>query len=288
MKQFLARLGAMTMSMFLVVSCTLSEKDAPEQEEQQLQLKSISMFGAQLCSFSYDSQNRLIRYHDGLFESTITVKYDGDAPTEIVWEDSDGTTIFNNIRRVSSTGFISSFDEIETYHGQTYTDHLTLDYDVYGHLTSIKYDDGETTTYNWTNQSGKYILESVVEDETTFQQFEYSDVVANKHLQWVTVWGIMGGLEMTGLFGNAPELLISSGVEVDGDDVYSLGFDYRLNTSGYISKVYFKDYEEEITLNFEYTAMSSRSMDDILTPSTGNSPRMHRRFANPFKISNHK
>lgn len=220
-----------TASLFLV-SCTVSEPDAPSGNPEALRLKALSSYGVTLMSIDYDSQNRVTAINYGN-EETYEFTYQGNSrvPVEIVnteyeeiWDDNSqkdvrgvsGIDTWTDIRATADGCYIASCTSREWQRNSddanaTLVTYMTFLYDSDGHLTHTTETDNEGTLgreYNWQDGLLKSWTDTDDQDVES-AKYEYSDI-DNVNLQWDPNNGMLGPLSVTGLFGKAPSKFFKS------------------------------------------------------------------------------
>lgn len=258
-------------------SCTISDKNNEPTEPGSAKLKTISLYGTVMTSYSYDSNGRLTNIGDLMTGSRIKISYspftmvyegyhdeyfDTATPTEkITWSNiqtnSDGYMISANLRseeyNYDSWGNTEYIDEGVS----TYT------YDSEGHLLSIQnnFTDGDVEVSSFTWENG--LLTRMILDEDDFQIFTYENALPNVNYQWIPYWGDLVYF-CSGLMGKAPSKYISTIEDYYGNQLENyVDYHYSLNEGGYVSQLQTlvdTDGTEYIKFSFNYE--STRAFED--------------------------
>ena len=269
----------------LTVSCTLQDPDFTNKEAPRL--SSIKVFGSPMYTMTYNKEGKATQYTDYLVGQQITVSYnplememvtldswyDGEADKEVsyVSERIKMTDIVCNGQGyvVSFTGTATEYDQDGSVSSRDVTRDV-FEYDADGHLLQVRSDEGESMRLVWKDGCLVQMTEigSAGKNEDTVVHFE-CEGPENKWGQWVPWWPVLGGLQMTGMFGKAPSRLISRAWTFDSPDDGSDSFNdeamtfyYRMNGFGQIASFQmFEDSgEEDLSLAFIFNYGTSANL----------------------------
>ena len=239
----------------LVVSCASNKKTETAEEEQPKLplLESMTYEGYKEYSLKYDDKDRVIEYNDNNLHCVFEISYD---PVKIKISyftiDENGDMKVNAVQDIydavlNNAGFITAY---KTQYATGDMDptvkygSVELTYNSDNRLTEMRYSSGDTIGLEWDKDGG---LSKVCTPEYDMT-YTHSET-PNKSNQWNPLWYVCAGLEMTGLIGNPPSVLVDSGVQTFKNGVNSTAnFEYKLKENKLINEIIFRedDFEPKV------------------------------------------
>ena len=218
-------------------SCRLSDPEGIENPDaESTRLTSISLYGMDLVSYSYDDSGRLSHISDRINDIEMDFGYD-PATITITESEYGGYTcrsIWSDIT-FNSDGSIAQWKDSEYDYDPNSNEWIfdcdysqSCTYDNDGHLVRI--DNGDDySLITW--EAGD--IKTIISDEESLTVL--SNNLNNKTGQWSAFWAPMFVYGTTGLFGKAPEHLPARFYGTLDDGEYDIEFAYQLNSFGMIA-----------------------------------------------------
>lgn len=262
---------AVSVAVSLMSACTVSEPDINKDSTPGGKLQSISILGTNFIVMKYDNAGRLTDIQDWLGGTKLQISYN---PLIIVCEEANSSydgeewnvytqyiDIYEDIT-LNSDGYITSMKTREQsldWSGDVKNEDISyqrLEYDADGHLVrSYDIEDGPDSGihYEWNSGLLNRIVVGGGDDIERVFTYEYSQY-SNPTFQWTPLWDDLGLYRLTGFFGKAPSRFVSKVTQTNSwGDIEEASFGYTLNSAGQISKMWFRDYDNEsMSFNFQY------------------------------------
>lgn len=238
-----------------VMSCSNKNSGISMEEEKEKKplMESLTYEGYKEFSFKYNSGDSLIEYCDNNLHSLFEISYNPlKVKISYLEPNENGDLEISSVQDIydavlNDAGCLISFKYQYTNGGEDPTVNygsVDLSYNSDNRLTEMIYSTGETVRLEW-NAEGSLLKASTSEYDITYTP----SVIPNTYNEWNPLWYSCGGWEMTGLLGNAPSMLIDSGVQTFKNGVNSSArFEYKLKEDKLIEEITFweDDFEPKV------------------------------------------
>ena len=251
---------AFTLFSVAIMSCTSNSyaQTAPGVDKSDHEILALSVGDDPVYSFEYDSEGRLVKYADYMMLEIIEISYEPILTLKVYYPDTPQDDLaavekYMDIFNVELndqnciTYYKSRYYGLDEEGQPSFWDNDTsLEYDDNGRLILLSSSSG--TSFEIIYDADGRLLQSV--NPGFVNQYVSSDI-KNVDNQWMPLWYVCGGLEMTGLVGNAPAYFVTDGEQKFPDESVSTArFNYTFNPDTNLVETLLFQADDDPELNF--------------------------------------